>query len=84
MLNNCDIRDTIVRCKLFGRIGSVHSNHQQEGDKGKEQTAEIDADVNVSSKKTSGWRVILEVLMVIIHEYKPSYLIFMDNYHQDL
>ena len=28
MLNNCDIRDTIVRCKLFGRIGSVHSNHQ--------------------------------------------------------
>ena len=55
MLNNCDIIDTIARDKWFDRTVNLHSRHQPEAYKGGEQTEEIDADVSVSSTKTSGW-----------------------------
>ena len=55
MLNNFEIIDTIARDKWFDRTVNVHSRHQPEAYKGGEQTEEIDADVSVSSTKTSGW-----------------------------
>ena len=51
MLNNCDIRDTMARYKLFDRTGNVHSHHQQASEKGDEQTVKIDADASVPSTK---------------------------------
>ena len=53
MLNNCDIRDAISRDQWFDITVDVHSRHQQSAYKGDEKTVESDADVIVSSMKTS-------------------------------
>ena len=55
MLNNCEIQYNIARYQWFDRTVNVQSHHQQEKDKGYEQTVDSDADVSVSSTKTSGW-----------------------------
>ena len=55
MLNNCEIKYTIARYQWFDRTENVQSHHRQSKDKGDEQTVDSDADVSVSSMKTSGW-----------------------------
>ena len=55
ILNHCEIKETIAIDHLFDRTGNLHSHQQQAADKGDEQTVESDADVSVSSTKTSGW-----------------------------
>ena len=55
MLNNCEIRNTIVRDQWFDRTGNLHIHLQQPSEKEYEQTVESYADVIVSSTKTSGW-----------------------------
>ena len=56
MLTNFKVRDMISKDTWFNRTDYVHSHHQQDEDKGYEQKVEMDADVSVSSTKTSGWR----------------------------
>ena len=58
MLNNCEIKDMITRYQWLDRTGYVKIHHQQVKYKGDKQTVDIDADVSVSSKKTSGWNVL--------------------------
>ena len=66
MLDNCDIRGGIAIDRWFYRTGNSHSHHQQEAYTGDEQTVEGDADVSLSSTKTSGWRG----LQIRFHERK--------------
>ena len=66
MLNNCEIKCTIERDQWFDSTGNVQSFHQQEKNKGYEQTVDSGADVSVSSMKTSGW----SVLQTGLHEKK--------------
>ena len=55
MLNNCEIKDMIARYQWFGRTGNLQSCRQQAKYKGYEQEVDSDADVSVSSTKTTGW-----------------------------
>ena len=55
MLNNCEIRDMIVRYHCFASTGNVHSRIEQAEDKVDKQTVESDNDVIMSSTKTSVW-----------------------------
>ena len=66
MLNNCDIRNKIERDQWFYRTGNYQSCHQQAEYKGYEQTVDSDADMSLTSTKTSGWRG----LNIILHGSK--------------
>ena len=55
MLDNHDIRYAVIRDQWFQRTCDVKNNHEQEKDKGDEQTADTNTNVSVFSTKTSEW-----------------------------
>ena len=75
MLNNSGIKNTIARDQWFDRAVNVQSRHQPKKRKMGEQTVDSDANVSVSSTKTSGW----SGSQIIFHGSKK-----VTNYASDL